>query len=117
MYNPSDMDYTFIKKGEKMKEKLVEFKIIGKTCYYEIEGVININTVDDDEPDIQYYDYQGFLKNQRQLYTDNSPEAQFTEANVCESSSEILQALWDLQDWENVKAEFEKFYLIINGDD
>lgn len=100
-----------------MKEKLVEFKITGKTCHYEIEGVINVNTVDDDEPDIQYYDYQGFLKNQRQLYTDNSPEAQFTEANVCENYSEILQALWDLQDWENVKVEFEKFYLIINGDD
>lgn len=117
MYYHFNMDNTFIKKGEKMKEKLVEFKIIGKTCYYEIEGVININSVDDDEPDIQYYDYQGFLNNQRQLYTDDSPEAQFTEANVCESSSEILQALWDLQDEENKKVEFEKFYLIINGDD
>lgn len=111
------MDNTFIKKGEKMKEKLVEFKITGKTCYYEIEGVINVNTVDDDEPDIQYYDYQGFLKNQRCVYMDDSPEAQFTEANVCESSSEILQALWDLQDEENKKVEFPKFYLLINGDD
>ena len=98
-------------------EKWIEFEIAGKTCYYKIEGVININTVDDDEPDIQYYDYQGFLKNQRQLCTDDSPEAQFTEANVCESSSEILQALWDLQDRENERVEFEKFYLIINGAD
>ena len=96
-------------------EKLVEFKIVGKTCYYEIEGVININTVDDDEPDIQYYDNQGFLKNQRCRYWDDSPNAQYTEANVCENSSEILQALWDLQDMENKEVEFEKFYLIING--
>lgn len=99
------------------EKKWIEFKIMGKNCYYEIEGVINVNSVDDEEPDIQYYDYQGFLKNQRCVYTDDSPEAQFTEANVCESSSEILQALWDLQDWENKKVEFEKFYLIINGDD
>ena len=98
-------------------EKLVEFKIIGKTCYYEIKGVINVNTVDDDEPDIQYYEYQGFLKNQRCVYMDDTAEAQFTEANVCESSSEILQVVWDLQDMENKKVEFEKFYLIINGDD
>lgn len=97
-------------------EKWVEFKITGKNCYYEIEGVINVNTVDDDEPDIQYYDYQGFLKNQRCIYIDDSPEAQFTEANVCESSSEILQALWDLQDEENKKVEFEKFYVLINGE-
>lgn len=102
-----------------MKEEIkwIEFKITGKNCYYEIEGVININTVDDDEPDIQYYDYQGFLKNQRCVYMDDSPEAQFTEANVCESSTEILQALWDLQDEENKKVEFEKFYLLINGED
>ena len=98
-------------------EKYVEFKITGKTCYYEIEGVININTVDDDEPDIEYYDNQGFLKNQRCVYMDDTAEAQFTEANVCESSSEILQALWDLQDMENKKVEFPKFYLLINGDD
>ena len=99
-----------------MKKKLVEFRIIGKKCYYEINGVIDIYSVDDDEPDIQYYDYQGFLKNQRCVYMDDSPEAQFTEANVCENSSEILQALWDLQDRENKKVEFEKFYLIINGE-
>lgn len=117
MYYHFNMDNTFIKGDIMNNEKLVEFKIAGKNCYYEIEGVININTVDDDEPDIQYYDYQGFLKNQRQLYTDDSPEAQFTEANVCESSSEILQALWDLQDRENKKVEFEKFYLTINGGD
>ena len=117
MYYLFNMDNTFIKKGEKMKEKLVEFKIIGKTCYYEIEGVINVNTVDDDEPDIQYYDYQGFLKNQRCRYMEDTKEAHFTEANVCENSSEILQVFWDLQDEENKKVEFKKFYLIINGDD
>lgn len=111
------MDYTLIKKGEKMKEKLVEFKIIGKTSYYEIEGVININTVDDDEPDIQYYDYQGFLKNQRCRYMEDTKEAHLTEAEVCGNSSEILQALWDLQDMENKKVEFEKFYILINGAD
>lgn len=99
------------------EEKWVEFKIEGKNCYYEIEGVINVNSVDDDEPDIQYYDNQGFLKNQRCIYMDDSPEAQFTEANICENSSEILQALWDLQDAENKKVEFEKFYLTINRDD
>lgn len=98
-------------------EKYVEFKITGKNCYYEINGVINVNSVDDDEPDIQYYDYQGFLKNQRCVYMDDIAEAQFTEANVCESSSEILQALWDLQDEENKKVEFEKFYVLINGND
>lgn len=111
------MDYTLIKKGEKMKEKLVEFKITGKTCYYKIEGVININTVDDDEPDIDYYDSQGFLHNHRIRLMEDSSEAQHTEASVCENSSEILQALWDLQDVENRKVEFEKFYLIINEDD
>ena len=111
------MDNTLIKKGEKMKEKLVEFKIIGKTCYYEIEGVINVNTVDDDEPDIQYYDYQGFLKNQRCRYMEDSSEAQYIESDVCGNSSEILQVFWDLQDEENKKVEFKKFYLIINGDD
>lgn len=100
-----------------MKEKLVEFKITGKTCYYEINGVIDINTVDDDEPDIQYYDYQGFLKNQRCRYMEDTKEAHLTETEVCGNSSEILQALWDLQDWENVKVEFPKFYLLINGDD
>ena len=98
-------------------EKWVEFEIIGKTCYYEISGVINVNSVDDDEPDIQYYDYQGFLKNQRCRYMEDTKEAQFTEANVCENSSEILQVFWDLQDEENKKVEFKKFYLIINGDD
>ena len=117
MYYHFNIDNTLIKKGDKMKEKLVEFKIIGKTCYYEIEGVINVNTVDDDEPDIQYYDYQGFLKNQRCRYMEDSSEAQHTEANVCENSSEILQVFWDLQDEENKKVEFKKFYLIINGDD
>lgn len=117
MYYLFNMDNTFIKKGEKMKEKLVEFKIIGKTCYYEIEGVINVNTVDDDEPDIQYYDYQGFLKNQRCRYMEDSSEAQYIESDVCGNSSEILQVFWDLQDEENKKVEFEKFYLIINGDD
>ena len=99
-----------------MNGKWIEFEIIGKTCYYEINGVINVDTVDDDEPDIQYYDYQGFLKNQRCRYMEDTKEAQFTEANVCENSSEILQAWWDLQD-ENKRVEFEKFYLIINGDD
>lgn len=97
-------------------EKWIGFEIVGKTCYYEIKGVININTVDDDEPDIQYYDYQGFLKNQRCRYMEDTKEAHFTEADVCENSSEILQALWDLQD-ENKKVEFPKFYLLINGDD
>ena len=97
-------------------EKLVEFKIVGKNCYYEIEGVIDINSVDDDEPDIQYYDSQGFLNNQRCRYMDDSQEAHFTEADVCGNYSEILQALWDLQD-ENRVLEFEKFRLIINGDD
>lgn len=98
-------------------EKLVEFKIVGKNCNYEIEGVIDINTVDDDEPDIEYYDNQGFLTNQRKRYLDDSSEAQKVEANVCGSYSEILQALWDLQDDENKVVEFEKFHLIINGDD
>ena len=98
-------------------EKWIEFKITGKNCYYEINGVIEINTVDDDEPDIQYYDSQGFLKNQRCRYMEDTKEAQFTEANVCENSSEILQALWDLQDVENKKVEFKKFYLIINRED
>ena len=97
-------------------EKLVEFNIVGKNCYYEIEGVIDINSVDDDEPDIEYYDNQGFLTNQRKRYLDDSSEAQYVEANVCESSSEILQALWDLQD-KNKVVEFEKFHLIINGED
>ena len=97
-------------------EKWVEFEIIGKTCYYEIKGVINVNSVDDDEPDIQYYDSQGFLHNHRIRLMEDSSEAQHIESNVCESSSEILQALWDLQD-ENKRVEFEKFYLIINGDD
>lgn len=102
-----------------MKEEIkwVEFKITGKTCYYEISGVINVNTVDDDEPDIQYYDYQGFLKNQRCRYMEDTKEAQDIESDVCGSSSEILQVFWDLQDEENKKVEFEKFYLIINGDD
>ena len=97
-------------------EKWVEFKITGKTCYYKINGIINVNTVDDDEPDIEYYDSQGFLHNHRIRLMEDSSEAQFTEANVCENSSEILQALWDLQDKEK-RVEFEKFYLIINGDD
>lgn len=111
-------DYTFIKKGDIMNnEKLVEFKIIGKTCYYEIEGVININTVDDDEPDIEYYDSQGFLHNHRIRLMEDSLEAHNTEIDVCGNSSEILQALWDLQDEENKKVEFEKFYLLINGGD
>lgn len=100
-----------------MNEKWIEFKIIGKKCYYEIKGVININTVDDDEPDIQYYDYQGFLKNQRCRYMEDTKEAHFTEANISENYSEILQALWDLQDAENKKVEFPKFYLLINWDD
>lgn len=111
------MDYTLIKKGEKMKEKLVEFKITGKNCYYEIEGVININTVDNDEPDIEYYDNQGFLHNHRIRLMEDSLESHNTEIDVCGNSSEILQALWDLQDVENRKVEFEKFYLIINEDD
>ena len=98
-------------------EKYVEFKITGKNCYYEINGVININSVDDDEPDIQYYDSQGFLKNQRIVYMDDTAEAHYIEADVCGNSSEILQALWDLQDMENKKVEFPKFYLLINGDD
>lgn len=100
-----------------MKEEIkwIEFKITGKNCYYEIEGVIDINTVDDDEPDIEYYDSQGFLTNQRIRLMEDSPEAQYVEANVCENSSEILQALWDLQDAENKRVEFEKFYLTING--
>ena len=97
-------------------EKWVEFKIVGKNCYYEIEGVIDINTVDDDEPDIEYYDNQGFLHNQRRVSMEDTSEAQYVEANVCESSFEILQALWDLQD-KNKEVEFEKFHLIINGDD
>ena len=100
-----------------MNGKWVEFKITGKTCYYEINGVINVNTVDDDEPDILYYDYQGFLKNQRCRYMEDSSEAQYIESDVCGNSSEILQVFWDLQDEENKKVEFKKFYLIINGDD
>lgn len=99
------------------EEKWIEFKITGKNCYYQIEGIINVNTVDDDEPDIEYYNNQGFLHNQRYVSMDDSPEAHFTEANVCESSSEILQALWDLQNVEIKKVEFEKFYLTIYGDD
>lgn len=100
-----------------MKEEIkwIEFKITGKNCYYEIEGVIDINTVDDDEPDIEYYDSQGFLTNQRIRLMDDSAEAQYVEADVCRNSSEILQALWDLQDVENKRVEFEKFYLTING--
>ena len=98
-------------------EKWVEFKIVGKTCYYEIKGVIEINSVDDDEPDIEYYDSQGFLKNQRCVSMDDSPEAHNIDADVCGNYSEILQALWDLQDDENKVVEFEKFHLIINGDD
>ena len=100
-----------------MNEKWIEFKITGKNCYYEIEGIINVNSVDDDEPDIEYYDIQGFLTNQRCRYMDDTAEANFTEANVCENYSEILQALWDLQDKENIRVEFEKFYLTIYGDD
>ena len=98
-------------------EKYVEFKITGKNCYYEINAVIEINSVDDDEPDIEYYDGQGFLTNQRYVLMDDSSEAQYVEANVCGSYSEILQTLWDLQDDENKVVEFEKFHLIINGDD
>ena len=100
-----------------MKEeiKYVEFKITGKNCYYEIEGVIDVNSVDDDEPDIEYYDSQGFLHNQRRVFMDDSAEAQYIEADVCGNSFEILQALWDLQDAENKQVEFEKFYLTING--
>lgn len=97
-------------------EKLVEFKIVGKNCYYEIEGVIDINSVDDDEPDIEYYDGQGFLTNQRCVSMDDSSEAQNLEGDVYGSYSEILQYLWDFQD-ENKEVEFEKFHLIINGDD
>lgn len=97
-------------------EKSVIFKITGKNCYYEIEGIININSVDDDEPDINYFNDQGFLTNQRCVSMDDSTEAQNVEDNVCESSSEILQTLWDLQDDENKVVEFEKFHLIINGD-
>ena len=100
-----------------MNEKWIEFKITGKNCYYQIEGIINVNTVDDDEPDIEYYNNQGFLHNRRCVSMDDSPEAHFTEANVCENSSEILQALWDLQNVEIKKVEFEKFYLTIYGDD
>lgn len=95
-------------------EKWVEFKIVGKNCYYEIEGVIDINSVDDDEPDIEYYDNQGFLHNQRCVSMDDSPETQYVEADVCGNYSEILQYLWDLQD-EYRKVEFEKFHLIINN--
>ena len=101
---------------EAKEEKSVVFKIAGKNCYYEIEGVININSVDDDEPDIKYFDGQGFLTNQRCVSMDDSSETQDVEDNVCESSSEILQALWDFQDDEKV-VEFEKFHLIINVDD
>ena len=97
-------------------EKWVEFEIIGKTCYYEIKGVINVNSVDDDEPDIEYYDNQGFLHTHRIRVMGDNSEAQHTEGNVCECASEILQALWDLQDKEK-RVEFEKFYLIINGGD
>ena len=98
-------------------EKYVEFKITGKNCYYELNAVIEINSVDDDEPDIEYYDGQGFLTNQRCVSMDDSSEAQYVEADVCGSYSEILQALWDFQDDENKVVEFEKFHLIINGDD
>lgn len=97
-------------------KKWIEFKIVGKNCHYEIEGVVEINSVDDDEPDIEYYDSQGFLTNQRYVSMDDSSDAQKVESNVCGSYSEILQTLWDLQD-ENRVVEFEKFHLIINGDD
>lgn len=94
-------------------EKYVEFKIVGKNCYYEIEGVIDIDTVDDDEPDVEYYDSQGFLTNQRIRLMDNSAEADRVEANVCGNYGEILQALWDFRN-ENKEIEFEKFCLVTN---
>lgn len=100
--------------NEKEKtEKWIEFQIVGKNCYYEIEGVIDINTVDDAEPDIEYYDNQGFLTNQRRVSMNDNPETQNIEADVCGNYSEILQYLWDFQD-ENKEVEFEKFHLIIN---
>ena len=111
-----------------VEEKIVEFKIISKENEnISLTGCVDINTIDDDEPDFEYANAQGFYTPQR--YWDIQSETSWkldekerlnreyicnkVDADVCGDYSENAQCLWDFRD-ENITIERDSYYLIIN---
>lgn len=109
-------------------EKIVDFKIIAKENEnITLTGCVDINTIDDDEPDFEYANSQEFYTPQRywniqaetswkldeeeQMIRENICNK--VDADVCGDYSENAQCLWDFQD-ENKTIERGSYYLIIN---
>lgn len=114
-----------------VEEKIVEFKIIVKENQnITLTGCVDINTIDDDEPEFEYANSQGFYSPQR--HWDIQAETSWKldekerlnrehicnkiDADVCGDYTENAQCLWDFQD-ENKTIERDSYYLIINDDE
>ena len=97
----------------------VDFEIVStENSQITLKGYVDITTIDDDEPDIGYYDHQGFT-------TTNLPRNPFDFAekehmqyhqliqNWAEDS-QFLQWIWDCKDDGRRTIDRKTYYLIIN---
>lgn len=97
----------------------VDFEIVStENSQITLKGYVDITTIDDDEPDISYYDHQGFT-------TTNLPKNPFDfeeEENMqyyqliqnWAEDSQFLQWIWDCKDDNRRTIDRENYYLIIN---
>ena len=114
--------------AEDVEEKIIEFKIIAKENEnITLSGCVNINTIDDDEPDFKYKNLQGVYTPQRcwDIQSETSSKLDEEERmirenicnkvnmDVCNDYTENAQCLWDFQN-ENKTIERDSYYLIIN---
>lgn len=106
------------KRSDKMTE-YVEFEIVStENSQITLKGYVDITTIDDDEPEIGYYDHQGFT-------TTNLPKNPFDFAekehmqyyNLIQKwaeDSQFLQWIWDCKDDNRREIDRGNYYLIIN---
>lgn len=106
-----------------MCENYIDFEIIFLNGDYVVEGVVDLETIDDDEPDFEYrlqpwimsyqprFPYNPFHENERWEYEYGEFEKMAEEFH--ENFEEIKQLLWSCQDgyWER---EFSYCTLRIN---
>ena len=85
-----------------------------------IEGTVEINSIDDDEPEFEYRFQPWSMNHQPRFpynpFDDNNDKHglfETMEKSFVENTDMIHQLLWDYQD-ENYEKEFEGFKLIIN---
>ena len=106
--------------GVYKQEQWVVFEIKNEDIC--IEGQVNINTIDDDEPDFEWKQWDGTYEchlpgNHYNIGSDEDASFEILMKNMIEDTSMFHQCLWDFRNKINYTVERPRYTLRINPEE